>query len=147
MLFRSENSEHRREVQRLRQKIANLQVSGVIANAEKLGDFTVVAARVSADDADTLQALSESMRSKLHGDWAFLLGSVVDGRPLFFSAASESAVKAGVNAGRIVQRAAQITGGGGGGRPDIANGGGRDASRMDEGLNAGRGLLAESLDG
>ncbi len=142
-----ENSEHRREVQRLRQKIANLQVSGVIANAEKLGDFTVVAARVSADDADTLQALSESMRSKLHGDWAFLLGSVVDGRPLFFSAASESAVKAGVNAGRIVQRAAQITGGGGGGRPDIANGGGRDASRMDEGLNAGRGLLAESLDG
>lgn len=142
-----ETSAHRREAQRLRQKIANLQVDGVIANAERLGDSTVVAARVNVDDSDTLKALSESMRSKLQGDWAFILGSVVDGRPLFFSAASKSAVKAGANAGKIVQRAAEVTGGGGGGRPDLANGGGRDASRIDEGLDAGRGLIVESLDG
>ena len=144
-----ENSEHRREVRRLRQKMADLQVGEVIAGAEERGGFRIVAARVNVDAPDALQALSHAMRSRLHdrGDWAFLLGSVVEGRPLFFSAASESAVEAGANAGKIVQRAAQITGGGGGGRPGLASGGGRDASRINQGLDAGRALLVESLNG
>ena len=144
-----ENSEHRREVRRLYQKIADLQVSEVIAGAEELGDFRIVAARVNVDGPDALQALSHAMRSKFQdrGDWAFLVGSVVEGRPLFFSAASESAIEAGANAGKIVQRAAQVTGGGGGGRPGLASGGGRDASRINQGLDAGRALLVESLNG
>ncbi len=144
-----ENSEHRKEIRRLRQKIADLQVNEVVAGVEDLGGFGIVAARVNVDAADALQALSHAMRSKLHdrGDWAFLVGSVVGDRPLFFSAVSDSAVEAGAHAGKIVQRAAQVTGGGGGGRPGLASGGGRDASRINEGLDAGRALLVESLNG
>ncbi len=144
-----ENSEHRKEIRRLRQKIADLQVNEVVAGVEDIDGFGIVAARVHVDAADALQALSHAMRSKLHdrGDWAFLVGSVVGDRPLFFSAASDSAVEAGAHAGKIVQRAAQVTGGGGGGRPGLASGGGRDASRINEGLDAGRALLVESLNG
>ena len=144
-----ENSERKKEIRRLRQKIANLQVSEVLAGAEEVAGFRLVAARVNVDAADALQALSHAMRSKLQdrGDWAFLVGSVVGGRPLFFSAASDSAIEAGASAGKTVQRAARLTGGGGGGRPGLASGGGRDASRLKEGLDAGRALLVESLIG
>ncbi len=140
-----ENSEHRRELDRLRQRIANQQVDAVVAKSEILSGFSVVTEQIDVDDSSTLRVLSDSLRFKLGDDWAFLIGAVVDGRPLFFAAASESAVGAGANAGKIVETAAKTTGGGGGGRPEMANGGGRDASRLMDGLKAGRQALLKSL--
>jgi alanyl-tRNA synthetase len=63
------------------------------------------------------------------------------GRPIFLAAGSDAAVAAGFNAGATVLEIAGIVGGRGGGKPSMAQGGGEDASRIDEALAAARRVL------
>ena len=58
-----------------------------------------------------------------------------DDKPAFLAAVTDDLVKKGVNAGNIVKKVAQVTGGGGGGRPNIAQAGGRDKSKVGEALD------------
>lgn len=57
-------------------------------------------------------------------------------KAVFVSGAGKEAVKAGVHAGQLVKKAAQICSGNGGGKPDMAQAGGKDASKVDEAINA-----------
>ncbi len=84
------------------------------------------------------------MRSKL-GDSAVVLGGSDDGRVAIVGAFSESAVERGLNAAEIVREAAEVVGGGGGGRPDIAQAGGRDASKLAEALKTARAAIERKL--
>jgi len=75
-------------------------------------------------------------------DAAVLVAADVDtGKPIFIAAGSDAAVSAGFDAGNIVRTIAPLLGGRGGGKPSMAQGGGEDASRIDEALAAARGLL------
>ena len=76
-----------------------------------------------------------------------MLGSIVDERPFFVAVVTPDVVQRGPKAGDLLKRVATVTGGGGGGRPDMAQGGGKDASKLDEALaivpDAVREMLAE----
>jgi alanyl-tRNA synthetase len=77
---------------------------------------------------------------------AILLASVINGAPQFLAMSTQD-VSAKIPAGSVVSTAAKIAGGGGGGRPDIAQGAGKDASKIDAALEAGRKLIEEKLSG
>ena len=140
-------AEQRREIARLRRELAGGQVEALVNGAEDVAGVTILVATVEAGDSDSLRELSGLIQSRFEGDWAFLIGAVVGGKPLFFATASDTAVAKGIHCGDAVKVAASVTGGGGGGRANQANGGGRDPGRLSEGLGAARTAFLESLQG
>ena len=83
-------------------------------------------------DKNSLRELADALADKLDG--VVILALENEGRVVWAVKASKSAVASGAHAGNIVKQLAQITGGGGGGRPDFAQAGGKDATKIDEAL-------------
>jgi alanyl-tRNA synthetase len=74
-----------------------------------------------------------------------LLASEHDGKPILVAAVTEDLVKRGLHAGKLVQVAAKVIGGGGGGRPTLAQAGGKDPSKISEALDSARAYIRENL--
>ena len=104
----------------------------------------VLAVRTSAASADAIREMGDWLRDKLSSG-VVVLGSVSDGRPALIAMVTKDLVDAGLHAGNIVKEAAQIMGGGGGGRPDMAQAGGRDPDKLDEALRATPELVRRGL--
>jgi alanyl-tRNA synthetase len=81
------------------------------------------------------------------GSGVVVLGAVIDERPMLISMVTPDLVSSGMNASDIVRGAAKAIQGGGGGRPDVAQAGGRDASKLGEALDLVAGLVAKQVDG
>jgi alanyl-tRNA synthetase len=75
------------------------------------------------------------------GSGVVVLGTVVDNRPLFLAAVTQDLVAKGYNAGDIVKQVARVAGGGGGGKPTLAQAGGKDKSKLDEALKLVKSLI------
>jgi len=88
--------------------------------------------------------MGDRLRDRL-GSAAVALGAVIDGRPLLVVTLSPDLQARGLHAGRIAGEAARHMGGGGGGRPHMAQAGGKDADRLSEALQAVRDLVAAQL--
>lgn len=128
--------EGEREVARLRQRLASGGVDSLISGKIMVDQVPVVAASIDLADQEALRNLADGVREKL-GSGIVLLGSRSGEKVLFVATVSQDLVKQGFNAGFIVREAAKVAGGGGGGRPDMAQAGGRDVSRLEEALKAG----------
>jgi alanyl-tRNA synthetase len=109
--------------------------------AEK--DNVVVERVAEAPNIDFLKTMGDSYKQR-YKSAAILLGAVIDGKPAFV-AMSTPDVATRVPAGDVVRAAAREAGGNGGGRPEIAQGGGVDASKLEAGLAAARKLIEERL--
>jgi alanyl-tRNA synthetase len=116
----------------------------VLESAEEIGGVRVVAQPVDVEDAKALLELSDQVKQKL-GDAAVVLGTAVDGRVHLVANFSDAAVGRGLKAGDVVKIAAQITGGGGGGRPTMAQAGGRDPEKLPEAIAAARAAIEQTL--
>jgi alanyl-tRNA synthetase len=107
------------------------------ANAAEVGGIRVVTEVVEAPDAKALLELSDRVKQSL-GDSAVVLGTAVDGRVHLVANFAPAAVERGLKAGDVVRTAAEITGGGGGGRDTMAQAGGRDPEKLPEAIAAAR---------
>ena len=97
-------------------------------------------------DAKTLLDVADRVKGQL-GDGVVVLGTANGGRVHLVASVAPAVVQRGVRAGAIVKLAAEITGGGGGGRDTMAQAGGRDPSRLDEAIAAARDAVAGQLGG
>jgi alanyl-tRNA synthetase len=114
------------------------RVPAIARTAATVGTTTVVAETVDGvQSSDDLRTLATGVRGQL-GDGAavVVLGAVVAGKPVVIVATNDAARRAGVQAGPLAKEAAGILGGGGGGKPDLAQGGGTDASALPSALRA-----------
>ena len=124
---------------------AGAETETLTAGAEEIGGIKVVTAiSATAGDAKALLALSDRVAQKL-GDAAVVLGANLDGRVHLVVQSTSRAVERGVKAGEIVRAAAELVGGGGGGRDTMAQAGGRDPERLDEALATARERIAKAL--
>lgn len=119
---------------------ANLQqrVPAIARQAATVGATTVVAQTIDGlQSGDDLRSLATGVRNQL-GDGAavVVLGAVIGGKPVVIVATNDAARAAGVQAGPLAKEAAGVLGGGGGGKPDLAQGGGTDASALPAALRA-----------
>ncbi|PYY47609.1 MULTISPECIES: alanine--tRNA ligase [unclassified Curtobacterium] len=119
---------------------ANLQqrVPSIARTAQRTGSISVVAQVVEGlTSSDDLRSLATGVRGQLGSDAAVVvLGAVVGGKPVVIVATNDAARAAGVQAGPLAKEAAGVLGGGGGGKPDLAQGGGTDASALPAALRA-----------
>jgi len=117
----------------LRRGMARLEFEAVLLGVQEVAGVKVLAAQVQAADMETLREMTDWCRTRL-GSVVIVLGAVVDGKPNLVAAVTPDLVERGLRAGALIQQVAQVVGGGGGGRPTLAQAGGRDASRLAEAL-------------
>jgi len=124
----------RKEVNDLRQQLVRNEFEKQLASAKMVKDVPVLAAVLKDADNDSLRTMTDLFREK-NPSGVVALGSVVNDKPTIICAVTEDLVKRGVNAGDIVKAIAGIMGGSGGGRPVLAQAGGKDASKLHEALD------------
>jgi alanyl-tRNA synthetase len=121
-----------------------VDVEQLAARAEQIDGASVLTAAVQAPDAKTLLEILDRVKGRLPGA-AILLGASVDGRVHLVASVTPELVERGVKAGTIVKGAAEIVGGGGGGRDTMAQAGGRDPDKLDEAIAHARAEIASAL--
>ncbi|MBQ2392457.1 MAG: alanine--tRNA ligase [Clostridia bacterium] len=109
-------------------------------NAIAVGSFKLITAEVSGADADTLRSMCDSFKSDIP-DVVAVLCSSSNGKVTFCACCGKDAVKNGAHAGNIIRETAKICGGSGGGRPDSAMAGAKDASKINAALDNVKSLL------
>jgi len=110
----------------------------LVAKAETINGIPVIIANLGANDGDTLQAIADALKSQFKG--VVVLGGAANGAVTLIASVSAD-FTAKVQAGKIIQAIAPIVGGKGGGKPDNARGGGKDAGKLDEALAKAKSLL------
>lgn len=129
-----------KKIQAFEARALSDRVPALAANAVRTGDVLLVAETVGRlGSADELRSLANAVRAKL-GDAASVVALAADigGKPVAIVATSPAARDAGANAGAIAKTMASVLGGGGGGKPDLAQGGGSDVSAIPAALEAVR---------
>ena len=121
-----------KEIAQLQQKQARSEVSTLLEKAVEVAGVKVLAARVQAQDMDALRGMADLLRDKL-GSGVIVLGSV-SGEKVNLVAAVSKDLMGKLHAGNIVKEIAKVTGGSGGGRPDLAMAGGKDPEKLEEAL-------------
>jgi alanyl-tRNA synthetase len=110
----------------------------LVSVAVEVGGLKVIAAEASIADQKQLLELANRVQSKLGGESAIALGGAEGEKVGLVVLASKGAVGSGVSAVSVVREAAGVVGGGGGGRDEMAQAGGKDASRLEEALETAR---------
>ncbi|RCV47714.1 alanine--tRNA ligase [Marinitenerispora sediminis] len=136
-----------KEIERLRAAQVLQAAAGLAAGAREHGAALVVAHRApDGTTGDDLRKLALDVRGRLGEDRAVAVAvaSVPKDRPVVVVAVNKAAQQAGLKAGELVGVAARALGGGGGGKPDVAQGGGTDAGAVDDALRAVERRVAEA---
>ncbi len=121
-----------KQLAELEARLARTRAQELVAGARQVGDVAVVAARVDGLDAEGLRAVVDSVRERL-GSGVVCLGSVADGKVSLVSAVTKDLTRR-FHAGKLVQEVAKAVDGGGGGRPELAQAGGKNPAALDRAL-------------
>ncbi len=124
------------ENKKLKDKMAKDAAGDALSAAEKVKDTSILKLSLSGADINSMRNLGDDYKAKL-GNSVIIMASDADGKVSLLVMASDDAVASGIHAGNIIKRMAPIVGGGGGGRPNMAQAGGKDASKIEEALAAG----------
>ncbi|WP_421683838.1 alanine--tRNA ligase [Stutzerimonas urumqiensis] len=130
------NRQLEKELEQVKAKAASAAGSDLAGSAIEVGGVKVLSARIEGADGKALLALVDQLKNKL-GEAIILLGSELDGKVVLVAGVT-AGLNARFKAGDLMRQAAAVVGGKGGGRPDMAQGGGVDVARLDEALALAR---------
>ena len=133
-----------KSIARLRRELARHDFESLLAQVQEVNGVPVLAAEVKAANMETLRQMTDWFRDRLPSG-VIVLGAVMNSKPGLVAAVTTDLVARGLHAGKLVKATAQIVGGGGGGKPTLAQAGGRDTSKLKEAINAVPDLVRESL--
>ena len=128
-----EVKELKRQIEQFQAKEASAEVERLLQSAKEIGGVKVLTAKVACADAGKLRQLGDMLRDKAE-NIVGVLASVNGEKPSFLAICGKSAVAKGMKAGELVKLVCCTCGGSGGGKPDSAMGGGKDAAKVDEAL-------------
>src|SRR5579875_1435556 len=122
-----------RENESLAAKLGNIEAGNLVSKAVDIEGVTVLAAKVQAADMNNLRNMADDLKQKL-GSAVIVLGSINEGRVNLIAAVTKDLIEKGYHAGKLIKEVATKCGGGGGGRPDMAQAGGKDPAKLDSAL-------------
>jgi alanyl-tRNA synthetase len=126
--------EQQKEIEQLKRRLTSGGSRDLAADAQEIGGMRVLAAQVDVSDAKAMRELADSLRDKLAPAVVALGAATPDGRVVLVCTVSKDLI-ARLRAGDVVKELAAIVGGGGGGRPDFAQAGGSDPSKLPQALS------------
>lgn len=139
-----ENKKLSKEVESLKSKFSNSLLDDILKNSEILKGVKVINTKLENMDMNGLRSMGDKLKERLD-EYILVLASISDNKVNFVSMCSPSAINMGVKAGDIVKIAAVTCDGGGGGRPDMAQAGGKNIQKIDEALTKTAQLIREKL--
>ncbi|SDC19358.1 alanine--tRNA ligase [Shouchella lonarensis] len=131
--IQEELREARRENESLTAKVGQLASGDLMSQAQEINGVTVLAAKVSAKDTEALRKMIDVLKQKYDAA-VIVLGAETGEAATFVAAATKDAIAKGHHAGKLMKEVATRAGGGGGGRPDMAQAGGKRPEKIDEAL-------------
>ena len=135
-----------KEISEMKKAQAGNFADEAVSKAIEISGLKVVISECDAEDAPALRDTADKIRDNI-GSGVVFLASAAGGKVLFTAMATKDAVSKGAHCGNIIREAAKICGGGGGGRPDMAQAGGKDASRIADALKAVEDALRTQIGG
>ncbi|MFL2134608.1 alanine--tRNA ligase [Desemzia sp. FAM 24101] len=131
--LQAEVRDWKKENESLQAKLANNQAADIFNEVEVVNGITVIAAQVDVKDMNQLRQLADQWKQKASSN-VLVLGLVKDGKVNLLTAVDEETVKKGLKAGDLIKTIAPFVGGGGGGRPDMAQAGGKNPDGLQDAL-------------
>jgi alanyl-tRNA synthetase len=125
--------EKEKEIQELKLKMVQGSEDDILASAKEIKGVKVIASTVEGLDGNALRDLADKIRNKV-GNGVVVLGSEAEGKVNLVAMATKDAIEKGIHCGKIIKEVATIAGGGGGGRPDMAQAGGKNPEKLNEAL-------------
>lgn len=132
-----------KETAKLQRELARVKFENLIANTETLGSVPSVVAQIDGVPMDILREMADWFKAKVTGG-VLVLGGIVDERPQLLVASTGDLPQRGLKAGDLIKQIAPVVGGGGGGRPDMAQAGGKDATKLSEALETARNIIRQT---
>ena len=129
----NENREQQKKLEQIAAQMANAKAGDIMSNAKEINGITLVVAQLDGATVDSLRKTGDAIKEK-NPVSVCVFGAETEGKISFVAMASQDAVKAGVHCGKIIKEITAIAGGSGGGKPDSAQGGGKDAGKIAEAL-------------
>ena len=126
-----ENSSLKKQLAKLNLDMMVLKADSMVQEAVAVNNINTIIKRIDNCDGASLKNLAEILRNKCTNSFVFLAG-VDDGKAIYVSACTKFVTDLGFKAGDMVKLAASLSDGKGGGRPDLAQAGGKDVSKVDE---------------
>ena len=132
------------ENESLKSKLAQGSLGDVMDQVAEVKGVKLLAAKVEGVDMNGLRDLGDQLKEKL-GEGVVVLAAVNGAKVNFLAMATDAAQKAGAHAGNLIKGVAAIAGGGGGGRPNMAQAGGKNPEKAQEAIDAAAGILEQQL--
>ena len=133
------------ENEKLKAKLANEAVGDVMANVKEIGGFKFLPVNVADVDMNGLRNLGDSMKEKIGSGVVILVSTQGGDKVNVIAMATDDAVAKGAHAGNLIKAVAPIVGGGGGGRPNMAQAGGKNPAGVEELLSKAADVVASQL--
>ena len=130
------------EIEYMKSKAAKDSLGDVMDQVQEIGGVKLLATKVEGVDMNGLRDLGDQLKNKL-GEGVILLASVADAKVNLVAMATDGAQKAGAHAGNLIRSDASLVGGGGGGRPNMAQAGGKNPAGVEDALKE----AAKALEG
>ncbi|MGV3272387.1 alanine--tRNA ligase [Bacillus sp. CIS52] len=131
--LQAELKEAQRENESLLSKLGNVEAGAILSKVKDIGGVKVLAEKVNAKDMNHLRTMVDDLKAKL-GSAVIILGAVQNDKVNLSAGVTKDLIEKGLHAGKMVKQAAEVCGGGGGGRPDMAQAGGKQPEKLEEAL-------------
>ncbi|SDW65564.1 alanyl-tRNA synthetase [Marininema mesophilum] len=133
-----------RENESLRSKLNRLEGANLIEQVEEISGVPVLATQVDVSDMETLRKMVDDLKNRIP-EGVIVLGAANEGKVQLVASVSKKFIVAGLHAGKLVKEVASHCGGGGGGRPDLAQAGGKNPDKLNVALQAVRPFIENQL--
>ena len=142
--YMQETDDLRRRLSGMERSLLRAEAESLLQRVADIDGVRIIAGRTSANSADAMREMGDFLRDKL-SSCVVTLGGLTEGSPILVTMVTSDLVERGLNAGSIARDAAKLMGGGGGGRPEMAQAGGRQPEKLDDALAAVAGLVRAAL--
>ncbi len=140
----SQMKDMEKEMSSMKSKLLSSSIDDILGSKQSVDGVDFIAYKFENTDMDSLRDSADKLRDKM-GSAVIVLANVSGDKVNFVCAATKDLMSNGVHAGNIVREVAKMTGGGGGGRPDMAQAGGKDPSKVDEALSKVSDIIKSQL--
>jgi alanyl-tRNA synthetase len=127
--------ELQKEKESLASKLGNMEAGSLVDEVQSINGVSVIAKKINASDMNGLRSIVDDLKNKIQSG-IVILGSESQGKVNIVAGVTKDLVSKGYHAGNLVKEVAVRCGGGGGGRPDMAQAGGKDPEKLQEGIDS-----------
>ena len=134
-----------KEISRLKNQLASGSIDDLLDQVQSINGVSTIVQSVDNQEMDDLRKIGDVLKEKL-GSGLIILSSNKGNKVSFIATATKDILARGIHCGNLIKKVAKITGGGGGGRPDMAQAGGKDPNKIGDALFAAQEILKEQLE-